>query len=541
MRKESPPVTLTGGRIWFGGECRSGTLTIAGGIIKSLQFGSSRRRDAGDAIDLQGSAVLPGFADGHAHPIFGGTEPAQAPIRAARTIDEVQQAVGRWASENASAEWVQGGGYNPAMTPDGCFAAAWLDEVVPDRPVVLRAEDYHTVWCNSEALRRAGIDETTPDPPNGRIVRDSSGRPLGTLREWGAVDLVLSLVGRPPWDERQAALALGLKTLAEAGVTFVQDAWVEPEDVELYVAAAAADELPIRVNLALRVEPGGWRAQREGFLHARERVRSLDHPHLTCQTVKFFLDGCVELGTAAVLAPYLNAGQDTGMTMWSPADLTKAATVFDRDGFQLHVHAIGDAAVRSALDTIETVQVANGPRDRRPVLAHAQLVAPADIPRFGKLGVIANFQPGWPQASAVQTVLTVPRLGRERADLQYPIQSILKSGGGVSFGSDWPCGPYRPLGGLRTVITRTTPQGTTPWTPEERLTVQQAVDAHTAAVAYQMYAESEWGSLEVGRAADLVILSDDPASVEPERLADLDVLSTWVAGRPVSEGALTRS
>jgi predicted amidohydrolase YtcJ len=321
--------------------------------------------------------------------------------------------------------------------------------------------------------------------------------------------------------------------LAGNGVTSIQDAWVEPDDVDVYSAAVDAGLLRVRTNLAFRAEPGQWPTQRDPFRIQRQRVEDLGDSSLSARTIKFFIDGCIEEGTANLLSPYIDCPHSRGIPNWDREDLKDALCAFDADGFQLHIHAIGDAGVRDALDAIEFLRARNPPRDRRAVIAHAQLVAPQDVPRFAKLEVIANFQPFWAQLDPMQTVLTLPRLGPERGNQQYPIRSVIRSGGAVSFGSDWPCGFYSPLAGISKAITRSFEGHSGAWVSGECLTLEQAITAYTHGSAFQSFAEDEWGDLEVGRWADLVVLGEDPRDVNPNELSSIPVISTWVAGQMI--------
>lgn len=509
-------------------------VAVHDGVVVALDDGAlGLAGSAREVIDLGDGALLPGFGDGHVHPLWGGIELTGPPVRDARSVDEVVDAVRRYAAEHPGDAWVRGGPYDPTLARGGLFDARWLDAAVPDRPVLLASADHHCAWVNSAALACAGIDRDTPDPPAGVIARHPDGRPLGTLIEWSATELV-ERHAPPKAADKVVAVERATALLAEAGVTWAQEAALHPEDVSAYLAAAAADRLATRVNIALRAEPGQWPRQRADFVAARVRCQQAARGAVSARTVKFFADGVLEAGTAALLEPYADAPHSCGLPVWEPRELAAAAAAFDADGFQLHVHAIGDAGVRAALDAVEHVRRVNGPRDRRPVIAHTQLVDPDDLPRFARLGVVANVEPLWAQLDPLQVDLTLPRLGAERGARQYPMASLLATGAVLSMGSDWPVSSHRPLEGLPVAVTRETADGEPPggWVPAERLPVAAALAAYTAGTAYQAGEERQRGTVAVGKRADLVWLEADPHDVAPASWPQLRVHATWLGGRP---------
>jgi predicted amidohydrolase YtcJ len=326
-------------------------------------------------------------------------------------------------------------------------------------------------------------------------------------------------------------------------VTWVQDALVEPHLAAAWITAATTGPgLPVRADLGFLLQPDGWRETVARFTADRERVESTAAGLLTAHTVKFFADGVVESGTAALLEPYDDCPHSHGIATWAPAELAEAVTAVDALGFQPHIHAIGDAGVRAALDAIEAAARANGPRDRRPVIAHAELIDPVDLPRFAELGVIANLQPLWAQCDPLMTELILPKIGPERGGRQYQIAALLSSGARVAFGSDWPVTAYEPLRGIATAVTRQTPAGTPEggWLPEERIDTATALAAYSAGCAHQAFEEKEWGVLRPGMRADLVHLAADPVSTAPADLAHLPVLGTWLAGRRTHDAGALR-
>jgi predicted amidohydrolase YtcJ len=549
-------LVLAGGTVWTGvwrGDrvVTSHALAVRGGTVVALGDEAVALADGAEVIDLAGGTLLPAFGDGHAHPTQAGIATLFADVRSGDTLDGVVDAVRDWALAHPDAPWVRGDGYDPALAPRGEFDARWLDAAVPDRPVVLRASDYHTAWVNSRALELAGISASTPEPPDGQIVRREDGSPLGTLREWGAWRPVLDLV--PPLSEpdRVASAAFASRAYSAVGVTWVQDAWVESDTLATWLAARDAGELTTRVNLALLAEPDGrWRAGLPALVEQRHLVERPAHRRdapvrpdraagdglLTARTVKFFADGILEGGTAALLEPYCDCPTSTGMPNWDPAELAEAVTAVVAAGFQPHVHAIGDAGVRAALDAFAASVRVNGTANR-PVVAHTQLVDPGDLARFAELGVVANFEPLWAQLDPAQTDLTLPRLCQPRGDRQYQMASVLRSGAVVSFGSDWPVSSHVPMEGIAVAVTRQTAEGRPDggWTPGERLTLDQALTAYTAGVAHQAGEEGRWGVLVPGARADLAWLDADLREVAPLDLAGVSVTGTWLEGTRVHD------
>jgi predicted amidohydrolase YtcJ len=495
-----------------------------------------------DVIDLAGGFLMPAFGDGHAHPLFGGLEDAGPQVRGCASVVEIVAEVKRFAEANPDREWIVGASYDGSLAPGGLFDARWLDEAVSDRPVVLRAWDYHTVWCNSRALELAGISADSPNPVLGEIPRRPDGSPLGILREWGAVELVTSIWCGYSMDDRVAALRRATSHFASLGITWVQDAWVEPQDLEAYLEAARRGALSTRINLALLADPRHFPASLAWMLEARARVEELGHPLLTAHSVKFFADGVVENETGALLEPYCSGMHDHGMLVWEPQHLAESVQAVDAAGFQAHIHAIGDAAVRMALDAIEYADQTNGRSDRRPVIAHVQLTAPQDIARFAQLGVIANMQPYWAQLDALMEVLTVPRLGPERAERQYQLSTLVDAGATLAFGSDWPCSSADPREGIATAISRMTADGEPAggWTPQEKIDIQTALGAYSGGVATQAFADrsnAPWGQIQLGAAADLVWLQRDPRAATPATLLGITIQATYLAGNPTYQAA----
>jgi predicted amidohydrolase YtcJ len=351
------------------------------------------------------------------------------------------------------------------------------------------------------------------------------------------MDLVLRHGPPTTAAEKVDGLAASTRMLAAAGITWAQEAALHPDDVAAYLDTARSGRLAIRVDIALRAEPGEWPAQRATFAQARE-VASMSSM-VSARTVKFFADGVIEAGTAAMLAPYTDRPHSCGLPVWDHDELAAAAAAFDADGFRLHIHAIGDAGVRNALDAVEHVARVNGPSERRPVVAHSQLIDPADLPRFAQLGVIANVEPLWAQLDPLQLDLTMPRLGAARSTLQYPFGSLVATGAVLSMGSDWPVSSHRPLDGLAVAVTRQTRDGEPAqgWLPHERLAPATALSAYTAGSAYQSFEEGRRGLLAVGARADLVWLQHDPLATPAPDWPAITVRGTWLGGARTADAA----
>src|SRR5918993_5131569 len=419
---------IVGAPVWTGDPARpwAEAVAVRGGRVAAA--GPERelaglRGPATRVLALDGGLVLPGFADAHVHTAAGGLELTQCDLRGGER-EEYPAPVARYAAEHPDLGWVLGGGWvMDAFGTAGPHLAA-LDAVVADRPVMLESTDGHSAWVNSRALELAGITRATPDPPRGRIERDAAGEPTGALHE-AARALVADLAPEPTQAEWEVAIERGQAHLHRLGITAWQDAAVEPEMLAAYRAVAERGRLTGRAVAALRWEVEAGQAQLPGLV---ERRRAGTVGRLRAGAVKIFADGVFENRTAAMLEPYLDGdGHPTGnlgIGMLGPEELAKVVTALDSEGFDVHVHAIGDRAVRDTLDAFEAAAAANGRRDARHQIAHLQFVHPDDRPRFRRLGVVANAQPYWSCVDGYMRDLTLPFLEPERAGWQYPWASL---------------------------------------------------------------------------------------------------------------------
>jgi predicted amidohydrolase YtcJ len=489
-------------------------------------------------VDLAGRLLLPGFQDAHVHPVPAGLELTQCDLTRAKTAEDTIAAVRAYADAHPEREWITGGGWSMEAFEGGTPTKELLDSVVPDRPVYLPNRDHHGAWVNSRALELAGITRDTPDPVDGRIERDASGEPTGTLQE-GAMLLVGTLTPPTTPADRLAALLHAQRHLHALGITAWQDAIVgryagmaDPSDA--YLTAARDGSLTARVVGAL-----WWDRERgaEQIPELVERRAALSHGRFRAGSVKMMLDGVAETGTAALLDPYLDkcgcTTANRGTSFIEPEQLPKYVTELDALGFQCHFHALGDRAVRDALDAVEAARAANGPTDTRPHLAHLQVVHPDDVARFVRLGAVANIQPLWAAHEPQMDELTIPFLGPERALWQYPFGALLRSGATLAAGSDWPVSSPDPLQGIHVAVNRVEPGGAGPvFLPGERLGLTEAITAYTAGSAYANHLD-ETGRITAGALADLVVLDRDPFAAPPEEIGETQVALTYVGGTGV--------
>lgn len=524
----------TGHRLPSGGVFTTDAVLIRDDRISALGQ-TALQGHADEVIDAGGGFVLAAFGDGHVHPIFGGLEQQFAPVRDMATPREIAASVGQWARANPEVEWVRGEGFDHTLAPEGIFLAEWLDVEVPNRPVVLRATDYHTVWVNSEALRRANYAVGVTQPHDGEIVLGEKGMPTGTLREWGAWRPVYNLLPEVPESTLMDAVSYASASFASAGITWIQDAWVERKDVGTWLAARNAGLIHQQVDLALWADPNSWRDQLAGFEESRARIVAEGGGQVTSHTIKFFADGVHESGTSAMLEPFCDCPHSKGLPNWDPEEMKRAVAAIDALGFTAHMHAVGDFGVRMSLDAAEYTSTVNTPRDRRWVIVHTQLVDPADLGRFAELGVIANFEPYWSKYDAWQSELTEPRLGPERTHRQYQTASLANLGAPISFGSDWPVTTYSPLEGIQVAVTRKVAADGPAWMPEECISVDAALSAYTSGVAFQA-GRSDAGYVRPGAVADLTWIAQDPRAVDPMTIGTIPVLGTWYRGRRTFNG-----
>ena len=525
--------TMDAARRWAGAVAIVGDQIVAVGTERDVR---ERFPDAAEVLHAPGGVVLPGFQDAHVHPPFAGRYRLHVSLHDLPDVEAYRAAVATYARAHPDEPWIFGGGWMMAHFPGGTPTKDLLDDVLPDRPVFLMNRDVHGAWVNSKALEVGGITRETPDPWDGRIERDpATGEPTGTLHEGAAYAFADRHVPAPSRSEWEAAILVAQEHLHSLGITGWQDAWVTPETEDAYRALAGRGDLTARVVGAL------WWDRHRGAEQVRQLVErrargSVGSFHPT--TVKIMADGVLENRTGALLRPYCDpAGHETdqrGIAYVDHDELAEAVTALDRQGFQVHMHAIGDRAVRNSLDACEAARLANGVRDARHTIAHLQVVHPDDLGRFRELGVVANCQPCWAQHDPQMDELTTPFLGPDRAALQYPIGSLHAAGATLAFGSDWSVSTADPLEEIEVAVRRADPSSrhAEPFLREQRLGLHLALAAFTVGAAHVNH-DDEAGSIEVGKRADLVVLDRNVFDAADGTVADARVEHTIAAGRVV--------
>jgi predicted amidohydrolase YtcJ len=485
-----------------------------------------------EVIELAGQMVLPGFQDAHVHPLDSGVELGGCNLDDLATPTQIVDTIRAYAGAHPELKWVRGTGWQLPVFPGGNPSKALLDQAVPDRPAFFYAADGHSAWVNSKALALAKITRDTPDPANGRIERDRrTHEPSGTLRE-EAVELVADLLPERSDAELTAGLQRAEREASAFGITTVFEADAGEPELKTYAAADRAGKLSFRVVAASHV---GEAAGDSVITRLQEWRKRYSTQHVHPIAAKIFADGVIESRTAALLAPYLDRPGDSGSPNYDSLTLTRLAVDLDRAGFQIHVHAIGDRAIRMTLDALEQARRMNGVRDSRHGIAHLELIDPADIPRFRRLGVIANFQPLWANGDEYLTKLTEPALGPARSRWLYPMASVARTGAVLVAGSDWSVSSLNPLDGIEVGITHRQPDfpRQKPWNPAERLDLATMIAMYTINAAYANHRDRETGSIEVGKLADLVVLDRNLFAIAPEQIHYARVVRTLLEGKTV--------
>jgi predicted amidohydrolase YtcJ len=531
-------ILFRGGRVFLAAEAFAEAVLVRDGRITAVGGESDVTRLAApghETVDLGGGLLTPGFTDAHIHPIQAGLERAKCDLAEVYGLQEYLNQIATYAASHPGNAWIDGGGWDMAAFPDGLPHRSQIDFL--DRPAYLIQRDHHAAWVNTRALELAGVTRDTPDPVDGRIERDADGTPSGVLHE-GAMDLVGLLTPRPTPQDLTDALMEAQGHLFSQGITGWQDAIVgsyagSVDHLSAYVAAAASGQLRARVVGALWWDRTRGAEQIPELVERRRSAEGLERFQAT--SVKIMQDGITENFTAAVIEPYCRCG-GTGLSYVDPSLLNEYVADLDRRGFQVHFHAIGERAVREALDSLESSDPAN-----RHHIAHLQIIEPSDVPRFARLGVTANLQPLWATHHAQMDELTIPFLGDERSSWQYPFADLLHAGTRFCAGSDWPVSSADPIQGMHVAVNRTEPGSSvhagyptaqTPFLPGQKLDLATALTAYTTGSAWINH-DDDAGTVIPGNRADLVVLDRDPFTEPQADIWQAKVAMTFVGGQEV--------
>jgi predicted amidohydrolase YtcJ len=536
-------VVFRGGPVFHAqGRRSTDSVAVADGRIAAIGTDADALVGAAtEVVDLTGRLLVPGFQDAHVHPVQGGLERLTCDLTPYHTEPEYLEAIGAYARANPDLEWLGGGGWSMSAFPRGLPRRERLDEIVGDRAVYLPNRDHHGAWVSSRALALAGVGATTPDPEFGRIERDPDGTPTGVLHE-DAMELVGRLLPPATHEQNVEALLEAQAYLHSFGITAWQDA-ILGTYANITDTSAAYVECANDGRLTAKIVGALWWVNTSGadqIPELVERRARFSTDMFKPTSVKIMQDGVVENFTAAVTEPYLGADGaptgNSGISMVDPVELREHVAELDRLGFQVHVHAIGDRAVREALDAFEAARTSNGDHDRRHHIAHIQVIHPDDVARFAELGVVANMQALWACHEEQMDTLTIPFLGPERSQWQYPFAGLAASGARLCAGSDWPVSSPNPLWAIHVAVNRQAPPAEgdlrEPLLPEQAIDVETALSAYTEGSAFVNHLD-DTGRIEVGMAADLAVIDRDFLAGAVDEIGDAVVDATYVNGQRV--------
>ena len=489
-----------------------------------LDCGGSQQ--SAETVHLNEHFVMPGFNDAHVHLGSAGADALAVELRGIKSPEEMQKRVAEAVAHHKEGEWITGSGWDHTLWPDKRFPnRQQLDAVAPKNPVILTHISGHVAVANSLALKKAEIDKSTPNPPGGEIEHDGLGEPTGMLKEAAAMALVRVRIPDPSMEERRRGIEIVLQNVARNGVTSMQDnsAW---EDFQVYQQLKEDGKLTARITEWLP-----FNASLNELQDRRAQGGTTD-PWLKTGALKAVTDGALGSRTAAMLEPYNDDPSSTGIFTYDPDKLRAMAIERDKAGFQLNFHAIGDRANRICLDVFEAVVKANGRRDRRDRIEHAQVIAPLDFQRFAELKVIASMQPSH---QTTDMRWAEDRVGSERIKGAYSWNTMMKNGVRLAFGTDYPVEVISPFRGLYACVTRERPEGgpRNGWEPQEKISLADCIRAYTSGSAYAQFEEGKKGELKLGEYADFIVLSDDLTKIPPAQYTKVRVLRTVAGGKTV--------
>lgn len=537
---ETADLVLSNGRIWTGGDSNSvvEALAIRGNQIIRAGTAVEIKQLIGQqtqVIDLAGRLASPGFNDAHIHFLGGAMGLNQVDLTGARTVAEMLERIAVYAKKNPDKQWITGRGWEYTPFPGGLPSKIYLDAIIKDRPVFLSAYDGHSGWVNSKALELAGINSQTKFTGFGEIVRNAAGEPTGALKE-GAQSLVRRLLPEPTREQQLDALRQGLKLTSSLGITSMQNASGSANEFSLYEELLQRGELTSRFSMAFSVGERTTSEQIKTFVELKNKYDL--NPMLRAASVKFVLDGVIESHTAAMIERYADlpadSGNPFGETSMTPDVYREMVLKLDKLGLQIYTHAIGDRAVREALNAYEAALNTNNRALNRHRIEHIETVSPEDIPRFAKLYVLASMEPIHADPGTVE--VWSKAVGAERLPFAFAWQSLLKAGARLVYSSDWPSSiSLDPIRGIHSAVNRRTIDGqpTKGWIPGQRISVADALRAYTQAGAFSSFEEGIKGHIASGQFADIIVFSQDLFKIEPMRIHETKVVLTIFNGKVI--------
>jgi predicted amidohydrolase YtcJ len=525
---ETAETIITGARIWTGNPAQpvADAMAIGGDTILAMGDVSDIKKLKGTGtkvVDLSGYFVVPGFIDSHVHFLTGGFNLSCVRLRDAGTREEFIRRIGEYAKTVPPGTWILGGDWDHTLWGGTLPERNWIDSITPVHPVFINRLDGHMSLANSLAIKLAGVDKNTGDVQGGTILRSPEGNPTGIFKD-NATLLIEKVIPPPSEEQEDRALSAAMDYVASHGVTSVHHMCGNIGALE---RARDNHRLITRIYAMYPVSQ---------VKELKEKIKKdgVGDKWLRFGGLKGFMDGSLGSHTAAFFKPYNDAPADSGLMVEKPEDLFRWIAEGDREGYQVMIHAIGDRANHTVLDIYEKVALVNGERDRRFRIEHAQHLSVGDIARFSKSGIIASMQP----YHLIDDGRWAEKLiGHERCQTTYAFRSLFSGGATVAFGSDWYVAPPVPLEGIYAAVTRRTLDGKNPdgWIPSQKITVEEALTAYTKNGAYSSFEENMKGTLEPGKLADFVVISDDLTTVPPERIRDATILQTWVGGKKIYE------
>ena len=540
QKSAAPTLILYNGKIWTGKDAQFvDAIAITGNTITHIGSNTDIKKLAQKStqlIDLNGQLATAGINDAHTHFLSGSMGLTGVDLYQAKTLEEALSAIEKFVKEHPNKKWITGMGWQYNLFEGGMpnrEALIALDKISPDRPIVLDAYDGHSIWVNSKAMELAGISSTTQFDGFGSIIKDPEGKPTGAFTE-AAGSLVEKIVPPPTTEEKLEALRIGMKYAARLGITSIQNASGSVAEFQLYETLLKQGELTLRSSTAFSAGKNTKEEDIQQFIQVKNRTKS--HPLLKAVSIKFMLDGVIESHTSPMLEPYSDAlpdGTHANSDFALPLEkYQQLLNRFDKEGFQVYTHAIGDRTVREALNAYEKAQQKNGTKARRHRIEHIEQCNPQDVPRFAKLGVMASMQPIHADPGNIE--VWAKAVGEKRIPHAFMWKSMLKNKAHLVFSSDWPaCTTPDPIRGLHIAVNRQTPEGHPPggWVPEQRITIQDALKAYTQGGAYSSFEENSKGKLQPGYLADIIVFNQDLFSIPAMDIAKTKVVLTVFDGK----------